>query len=91
MDEEKFVEMWLGYSTSTFNEVNITLERLIKLEHDLLKKADKSNNVNRREEFSSIRSVTTDPLKQIMYPLSFHKILSSSDHFIIILYLQILT
>lgn len=87
MDEEKLVEMWLGYSTSTFNEVDITLERLIKFEHDLLKKEDKSNNANKKEEFSSIRSVTTDPLKQIMYPLSLHKVLFSSDHFIIILYL----
>ncbi|XP_035720667.1 DNA polymerase alpha subunit B-like isoform X1 [Vespa mandarinia] len=66
VDEEKLVEMWLGYSTSTFNEVDITLDRLIKLEHDLLKKEDKSNNVNRNGEFLNSRNVTTDSLKQII-------------------------
>ncbi|KAF7391071.1 hypothetical protein HZH66_009551 [Vespula vulgaris] len=66
VDEEKLVEMWLGYSTSVFNEVDITLDRLIKLEHDLLKKENKSNNVNRNGEFLNTRSIVTDPLKQII-------------------------
>lgn len=88
VDEEKLVEMWLGYSTSVFNEVDITLDRLIKLEHDLLKKENKSNNVNRNGEFLNTRSIVTDPLKQIMYPLNLYKILSSFDYFIIIIYIS---
>ncbi|XP_014605570.1 PREDICTED: DNA polymerase alpha subunit B isoform X1 [Polistes canadensis] len=65
VDEEKFVEMWLGYSTSTYNEVDISLNRLVKMEHDLLKKQDQSNSINKTGEFSNANSVIDSSYKQI--------------------------
>lgn len=65
VDEERLVEMWLGYSTSTFNEVDVTLQRLTKMEQDLLKKKDKSTDISNSLKVLNTGDIPTESFRQM--------------------------